>query len=83
MFGGSCADGAASFTDVDGRRTARAVEFVDSFTFAWRGTTFVFCAEDVLELIAAFIVQIASGFRKGAFEGVRDSRDEAYGGVWA
>ena len=83
MFGGSCADGAASFSDVDGSGTARAMKFVNSFTFARRRTTFVFGTQDVLELVAAFIVEVASGFRKCAFESVRDSRDKAYSGVWA
>ena len=83
VFGGSGADGAASFSDVYRSRTARTVEFVDSFTIAWRRTTFIFGAEDVLKLIAALIVEIASGFRKRAFESVRDAGDEAYGGVWA
>ena len=77
VFGGSGADGAASFSDVNRSRTARTVEFVDSFTFAWRRTTFVFSAEDILKLIAALIVEITSSFRKCSFEGVRDSGDKA------
>ena len=76
-------DGATSFSYIDGFLTAAALELVDSFTFTRRRASLIFCAEDVLELLAAFVVEVAACFGEGAFELMRDAGDEAESCIWA
>ena len=53
---------AARFSYVYSFLAAAACEFVYAFAFAGRRASLVFCAKNVLELLATFVVEIAACF---------------------
>ena len=83
MFLSPDIDGPTRFAHVDRFLVAAALELVNAFAFTRRGPAFVFSAEDILEFLAAFAVQVAACFGESAFELVRNARYEADGSIGA
>ena len=74
VFSSTCVDGAFCFSYVDRCGFAGAVKFVNAIALA-RFRAFFF--PEILEFVAAFMIEVATSFGKGFFESLRYTRDVA------
>ena len=83
MFFGPEVNAAASLTNIHRFGFTLAIELVYSFAFKRRWLRFVAGAENVLESLAAFVEEVATGLGEGTLELLGDAGDEWDGCVGA